>query len=645
MKKIIATFFMLLALFVASQAHAVVGEWQTTEQASARLIAGRGPDDHALFGLQLKLQPGWHAYWRSPGDAGLAPQLDWAQSENLGSQKMLFPIPEKETLQGLVSYAYADEVVLPLHIERNDPAQPLKLRAKTSVLVCKDICIPASFTLALDVPTDAVTDDETDALLAHYAALVPIEDDGQEDYSLESARYGGSEGKAFIDIQLGGAALATKPPAKPEIIVELGDGGTLPINATTLQAGSLHVELGADAPKASALIGKKLTFTLVDRATNYAIEKALVIEGAPAGADAHVSTMPAHVQGPSLILMIFFALLGGLILNLMPCVLPVLALKSLSFVSHGGGTNKGVRLSFLVTTAGILTSFLIMALVLIELKSLGMSVGWGVQFQHPIFLVGLITVLLLFAANLWGLFEIPLPRFLADRLVWTQGHGNLVKDFFSGAFATLLATPCTAPFLGTAVGFALMGGPVEILCIFMALGFGLALPFLLIALFPVLATKLPKPGNWMNHLKRVLSLALVLTALWFGYVLAVQLHATTNTDAEWQAFDRPKIAEYVEKGRVVYVDVTAEWCLTCKYNKRTVLDTPEMKAIFKEHDVVMMRADWTQPSNTIAVFLKDYGRYGIPFNIIYGPAAPQGIAMPELLSKKAVEEGLLQAKP
>lgn len=644
MKNSFAFLFLLLGLFVGAPAHALVGEWQTTDQASARFIAGVGEGGHSLFGLQLKLQPGWHAYWRSPGDAGLAPQLDWAQSENLGSQKMLFPVPEKEVLQGLVSYAYSDEVVLPLQIERNDPAQPLKLRAKTSVLVCKDICVPASFNLALDVPVEAGVDNETNDVLAQALSLVPKEDDGLGEYTLEGATYGQAGGKAIIDVKIGGARTASLPIQNPEMIIELGDGGTLPVEVTTLKEGVVHVALGADAPKASTLIGKKLTFTLVDRGGHFAIEKPLVIDGA-AVVEPPLSTMPQPEQGPGLALMIVFALIGGLILNLMPCVLPVLALKSLSFVKHGGGTPHGVRLSFLITTAGILASFAVMALVLIELKSLGMSVGWGVQFQHPIFLVFLISVLLLFAANLWGFFEIPLPRFLADRLSWTQGHGNLAKDFFSGAFATLLATPCTAPFLGTAVGFALMGGPLEILAIFMALGFGLALPFLLIALFPTLATKLPKPGNWMNHLKRILSVALVLTALWFGYVLAVQLHATSNADAEWQAFDRPKIAEYVEQGRVVYVDVTAEWCLTCKYNKRAVLDTPEMKALFKERNIVLMRADWTQPSNTIAVFLKDYGRYGIPFNIIYGPSAPQGIPMPELLSKEVVVEGLIKANP
>jgi suppressor for copper-sensitivity B len=324
-------------------------------------------------------------------------------------------------------------------------------------------------------------------------------------------------------------------------------------------------------------------------------------------------------------------------------VLPVLALKTLSFIKHGGGTAPGVRLSFLATSAGILFSFLVMAGIIISLKELGMSVGWGVQFQQPVFLIFLIAILLAFSASLWGFFEIPLPRFLADRLNWTQGHGNLFKDFLSGAFATLLATPCTAPFLGTAVGFALAAGAGEVLTIFMALGVGLAAPYLLIAAAPKLATYLPKPGNWMHMVKRVMALALALTAAWLIFVLAVETNQASDKDAAWMDFDRAKIAEFIAQDKIVFVDVTAEWCLTCKANKKFALETEDVKARFAALNVIKMKADWTKPDPVIGVFLKDYGRFGIPFNIIYSKTKPEGVILPELLTKQAVTDALDKA--
>jgi suppressor for copper-sensitivity B len=644
MKKPLLSFVAVFLFLFSFPVFALTGEWQTTEQASARLIASdHNIDQNMEVGLHLRLQPRWHAYWRSPGDAGLPPQLDWAQSENLGSVTINYPLPTKEEMQGLITYGYGEEVVFPLTIQRLDPAKPLNLKVRANVLVCADICVPAVFNLALEVPLSAETSEEAATLLANAWAKVPRVDEGQGAFSLASATLNSADGKNYIDL-----ALAQPHSLQdPEMMVEVGDSSTLPISSSVYADGIIRAELGEDAP-IKEITGKELIFTLVDRATGDAVEKKLLLAGAAAVIEKPmVSTMPeeAITQEPAgnLGLMILFAIIGGLILNLMPCVLPVLALKSLSFVSHGGGTPSGVRLSFLATSAGILFSFAVIAVCLIGLKAFGMSVGWGVQFQHPGFLVFLIVVLLLFAGNLWGLFEIPLPRFLADRLGWTQGHGNLLKDFFSGAFATLLATPCTAPFLGTAVGFALAAGATEIWAVFLSLGIGLALPYLLIAAVPSLATKLPKPGKWMDNVRRILSAALLITAIWLGYVLAVQLNAASNKDAAWKDFDRTKIAEYVTQGKTVFVDVTAEWCLTCKFNKKTVISQPDMMATFAQKEVILMRADWTRPDKTIEVFLKDYGRYGIPFNIVYGPAQPQGVPLPELLSREAVLEGLKKA--
>jgi len=336
-----------------------------------------------------------------------------------------------------------------------------------------------------------------------------------------------------------------------------------------------------------------------------------------------------------------------------------------------------------------------MAAALIAAKSAGLSIGWGVQFQEPVFLAALAALVTLFACNLMGWFEIQLPWWLAGRL---QGGGSsLAGSFISGAFATLLATPCSAPFLGTAVGFALAGGPADILVIFACLGLGLALPYLVVAAVPSLARFLPRPGRWMLTLRRILGLLLAGTALWLVWVLArqaglvaaglvaalglaatltlalghrrprlgrtlamtsallllgmlappaflVRTGAAAALDAGWTRFDPAAIGPAVARGQVVFVDVTASWCLTCQVNERLVLDQPDVKAALGAGGVVAMRADWTRPDPAIAAYLKRYGRYGIPFNMVYGPGAPDGVALSEVLTSAAVEAALAKAR-
>ena len=328
------------------------------------------------------------------------------------------------------------------------------------------------------------------------------------------------------------------------------------------------------------------------------------------------------------------------------------------------------------------------------LSELGLAVGWGVQFQQPVFLGFLVLLLTFFAANMWGLFDIRLPRWLADNLTGPY-HPKLAGDFATGAFATILATPCTAPFLGTAVGFALASGPNQIVIVFAALGLGMALPYLAVGLMPNFATALPRPGAWMVHLRHLLGWALALTALWLIWVLAAQISPrgafvvgvcmlailglfalqryrsrsyiifgiasfailafgtvlagsltakpAPEIDAAWQRFDESEIAGEVQEGKTVFVDVTADWCLTCKANKKFILARDEISQRLFRSDVIPMQANWTNPDPVIGAFLQKYGRYGIPFNIVFGPGAPQGLVLPELLSTEAVMEALDKA--
>ena len=395
----------------------------------------------------------------------------------------------------------------------------------------------------------------------------------------------------------------------------------------------------------------------------------------------------------SLLTMIGFALLGGLILNIMPCVLPVLGMKLNSMVASSQASKRSIRLQFFASAAGILTSFWLLAAGLLILKFTGSAIGWGIQFQNPIFIGFMVTITALFTANLFGVFEIQLPSRFSTSLA-NKGNDSTVGHFVQGMFATLLATPCSAPFLGTAVAFALGASTIEMLMIFTFLGLGMALPWLVFALFPRLVSFMPKPGMWMNKVKLIFGLMMLITTLWLlslltpfigglsaaiiGLLLSTYLlyqigktqgkntviaiiavivfassaaliigSMTTKHWANpiednlaWQPLNEHAIDEYVKQGKTVFVDVTADWCITCKANKiGVILQDPVYSALQKDN-VITMKGDWTHPSDKITNYLKSHQRFGVPLNVVYGPNAPQGLPLSVLLTSDDVINAL-----
>jgi suppressor for copper-sensitivity B len=403
----------------------------------------------------------------------------------------------------------------------------------------------------------------------------------------------------------------------------------------------------------------------------------------------------------SLLLFMLFGIAGGLLLNAMPCVLPVLSLKLFGLVRAREEGRRHVVAGSLATAFGILASFWALALAAIGARAAGATVGWGVQFQEPIFVTFLTLVVVLFCLNLWGLFEVPLPSRLAG---WAASSGSesLPSHFTAGLFATLMATPCSAPFLGTAVGFALSQDAGTILAIFSAVGLGMASPYLLLAVAPATVKVLPKPGPWMGHLKALMGFLLAAAAIWLLYVLSSQvsrerlafielallalalfiwmrhksgsrgwwriaastgvatavlvalaLASTAQPPAvvsktggsqliPWIRFDRQEAESLARSGHLVFVDVTADWCFTCKVNERLALETPVVAASFERHGVIAMKADWTNRDEDIARFLSDHGKYGIPFYLLYRPGDEPHL-FSELLTKEAVVEAVERA--
>jgi suppressor for copper-sensitivity B len=662
-----------LLLFAAPARAAGASAWFVTDQGRVRLIAAQpfvGDDSAVELGLEFELAPHWKIYWRSPGDAGYPPRLDWAGSQNLASAALAWPAPERFSVLGFETMGYEGHVVLPIEARVTQGDAPLALKAALSYLTCADICVPYDTTLTLDLPAGPAAGQGFGALIARFAARVP--GDGKS----VGLALDGAVVRPGSDAALELTVKSDRPLAKPDAFVEgAGDASFGPPEPRVASADTTVLRLPLYGPPAArdALVGKTLAVTLVDgdRAMTGAVAPA---RGAPVLALA------------ALLPMLGLALLGGLILNVMPCVLPVLSLKFLAAVEHGGAPRREVRIGFLATAAGILLSFAALAAATIALTRAGVAVGWGMQFQSPVFLAAMAALLTLFAANLWGWFEVVLPQALSAPLS-RAALGNIG----TGAFATLLATPCSAPFLGTAVSFALTSGPLEIAGIFAALGIGFAAPYLAVAAVPGLARLLPRPGRWMVTVRRVLGLALAATAAWLVSVLAaesgeiaaailaallfallaafallragairrgavallviaaalVPLAARTpggvETDGYWRPFDEANLGPLVHDGHVVFVDVTAQWCLTCKVNERLVLDSAAIRKDLDAPGVVAMRADWTRPDPTIADYLKRFGRYGIPFNAAYGPGAPAGVVLPEILTEDAVAAALRKA--
>jgi suppressor for copper-sensitivity B len=703
----------------------------------------RTPQQH-VYALTFDLAAGWKIYWRSPGDAGLPPELSWQTTENVQHNdnqpaiEMAWPKPHRVSLLGVETLAYGGRTTFPVVVTPENPDMPSHVRGEVNYLVCADICIPA--TARIEATLDPQKADVYAAEGAAQMITAAYTDIPQpsEAMRIQAARWSMQDGQPVIDLtfslqqpatqnldifaEIQPSAMRGRAPVddlkaisfrKPVIYQKtLADNGQEIISAhipviipawlakpAVDDAADINTDINMVANVLDILKGQKIRFTAIDDQLAW---DGVLVPGYSASDMASGAGQGASPADHSLLYMILVAIAGGLILNVMPCVLPVLSIKLIGILQHSDVPLSKVRLGFLASFAGIFVAFLGLAAALAGLKLAGASIGWGIQFQNPYFLVSLVLVLVLFAANLWGLYQFNLPQWVANMGGYSDRSHTIGGNFMAGLFATALATPCSAPLLGSAVGYALSRGVVEIGVIFAALGIGMGLPYLLVAIFPQLSRYLPKPGRWMLYVKYLMGVALFGTALWLSWVLvaligyggamnvglvalamiaalamrkrlsywrgrsfigivlialavaafylthqyatqAQQLRRAPDYAGIWHPFDQAKIATLVAQGKTVFVDVTADWCITCKVNKAAVLDQDPVHGRLQQDDIVPMLADWTRPSDTIAAFLAAHNRYGIPFNIVYGPQAPAGIPLPELLTDEIVLDALAQA--
>lgn len=632
--------------------------------------------------LQVELDDDWKTYWRSPGEGGVAPSISWENSVNLQSVEWHWPYPQQFNLLGIHTLGYKSATVIPMTLHIKDFNQPVKLDADLTLSSCTTICVLTDYPFSLTfVPSELEVSES--AMFTHAQAISQVPKSSPL-IEQQNAIWEPSSNQLQVTL--------TKPLgwSSPELIV---DSRNEAISDYSYQLKSVEV----DGSKLVALFDVSTWLGEIDL-SGQSVDVTVKDNDFVAEQSTSISTGAISVVsgGFSLIEMVGFALLGGLILNVMPCVLPVLGMK-LSGVIHAQGLARSkVRLQFIASSAGIFTSFWLLAAFLLILKMSGSAIGWGIQFQSPWFIGLMVAVTALFGANMLGLFEF---RLSANTNTWlaSKGDDSYAGHYFQGMFATLLATPCSAPFLGTAVAFALAASALEMILIFTALALGMALPWLVVATFPGVAAYLPKPGAWMNKVKLLFGAMMLITSVWLLYLLTNHLppfwvvviavvilvtllvktkrvygdkalaisggaslillvgalvggsvtakHWSTPLpeDLAWRPLSDEIITSSVAQGKTVFVNVTADWCVTCKANKIGVILQDPVYSALNHSKVVPVQGDWTHPDGAVTDYLRANGRFGVPFNIVYGPSAPQGIALPVILTSDIVMSALEQA--
>jgi thiol:disulfide interchange protein DsbD len=683
----------------------------------------------AIFraGVLFSLDPGWHIYWRNPGQSGLPTELEWrAAGARVGPIRWPAPAVFREADGFITTYGYADQVLLASELSFPAGASGERELAVTAdFLACEVTCIPGRIELARSVslgaplPADPATASEFERW-AKRVPLAPAALGVQLDalWSQSAIRPGDSFRGALALVSCADGPAECRPwrlhgaPADafvPDALdsIELEATGSRPHPG--VEDGALLLLGGRASPDAvegEQRLGGVLALKRRGSGVQY-VEVDVPLPRAPAGA--HVERIaadwleapaPAH-PGLPLWGALALALLGGLILNLMPCVLPVLAIKVFGIAESARYGRPELLRSAGAYTLGIESAMLALAFAVSLLRSAGTAVGWGFQFQEPLFIAALSAVLVVFALNLFGVFEIGVDAGGLSEL--SRRATGARRSFFEGVLAVVLATPCSAPFLGTAVGFAFASPAAVGLAIFLAVGLGLALPYLAIAAVPGWARWLPRPGAWMLQLRRLLGFAVLATVVWLlsipssaGAVVALlawlvaialgtwiagslqaagrraaargafaavalgalaaalvlPLDASVAPDREiarsdsWRPFDPQAIRAELEGGRAVFVDFTADWCLTCKANEQLVLADARVEAEFERLDVARFKADWTRRDERIRAELAAHGRAGVPLYLVYSPHAPEKPSvLPELLTIGRVLEALRAALP
>ncbi|MDC1356051.1 protein-disulfide reductase DsbD family protein [Pseudomonadota bacterium] len=584
-----------------------------------------------LLGLKVTLSPKWKIYWRNPGDAGLPPEINIKSSNNIKSFDLFFPSPKRFNFYDIETFGYDEEVIFPVIIKSLDNSNGISGILELNAQVCSEICVPVSHKFNL-LNLDYIKDNSSrlEDILLYNSTVPQILKNNQLKLTSTITEDNKLKFNFVNDLNI-------KPT---DIIVEDIDGNIYKKPIYSSKNKTLKVIIDINTTKVDYLNKyTKLTFLTNDMSYEKVIKDLKKLKN---------NNLAKKINSNSYFgfEIILIAFLGGIILNFMPCVLPILSLKMVQLVSYRSSKKDIYRNKIFFNILGILTTFILFAVTAHLIKTAGEIVGWGIQFQNPYFIFFMIIITLFFSLNLFGFFQYFIPSKILTILSYKKE--GFLGDFLTGMFLTLLATPCTAPFVGTAIGFALSGSVFEIYSILIIMGIGLSTPLILILIFPGIISVLPKPGNWLIVFKKIMGLLLLLTTIWLSSIF-LELNNNNNKISKnssnsellvnWDINNNLYLLEeLVKQGNIVFLDVTADWCLTCLINKTLVLDTQEVTQLFKKNKIITLRLDWTKPNDNIKRFLVNNDRFGIPFNKIYGPSMSKGKIFPELLTVKTIRK-------
>ena len=672
----------------------------TTDQVRAELLAwapdGVGPGKQVWLGLQLAHQPAWHTYWKNSGDSGLPTMLEWQLPAGVTAGEIAWPTPKKIPIGTLANYGYENTVLLPVPVTvaQNFSGAQLDVKLKAAWLICRKECIPQEGDFSLRIPVRSSTAISSQVFQAAFDATPKQLSAGGSQVEVSS--------KA-IKVSLSGLPAALQG----KTLAFFPETGSVIEPAAAWQQAWQGAVWTAQVPLSGQRTESPTVMPVVVALDGDATGRAFRIEAPVKGewpkvaaaaslppaleaalkANASGGAAPLQTSAPALGLWaaLLGALLGGLILNLMPCVFPVLAIKVVSFVHVKDQASRVT--TGLAYTAGVVLSFLALGALLLGLRAAGEQLGWGFQLQSPAVVAALAVLFTLMGLNLAGLFEF--GSFLPSRVASLQAKNPAIDSFLSGVLATAIASPCTAPFMGASLGYALGLPAAQALAVFGAIGVGMALPYLAASVVPAVARALPRPGAWMVTFKQLMAFPMFATVVWLVWVLgqqsgidgagallgllvlmaltiwALTLKGRTRTvmaafsiafsaaalwaigpnitrlqDSSvnagqvangWQAWEPGRVDQLNAQGKSVFVDFTAAWCVTCQYNKKTTLSNPAVLADIEAKKVVLLRADWTRRDPAVTVALGQLGRSGVPVYVIYKPGrAP--VVLSEILS-------------
>ena len=710
MKQLKPLFYGLATLAVLASSGPVVaaatGPVVTTPQVRAELVAhapeGVLPGKPLWLGLKIDHQRDWHTYWKNPGDSGLPTKLNFTLPEGLQTGPVQWPTPSRLPTGPLMNYGYADTLLLPVAVTvlPGFKADTLDVKLQAEWLVCKDVCIPESGEFSLRLPAQAATAAHG-PLFASAQAAVPQPAPGSQ---ATAAVQDGA-----LVVQVTGLPSTWQGQTLQFFPETTGVINNAAVPQASWQGSTWSARVPLDPQRTDSPTAMPVVLTTQGQAAGLVVQLTVTTPwpalAAPAAAGTEAAApvptpVPDASQAPanplSLGLALLAALVGGALLNLMPCVFPVLSLKVLGF-SHHAHDRRALLLGGLAYTAGVVLSFVALAALLLGLRAGGEQLGWGFQLQSPVVVAVLAGLFTLIGLNLAGVFEV--GSVLPSSVAAARARHPMVDALLTGVLAVAVASPCTAPFMGASLGLAVTLPTAQALSVFAALGLGMALPYLAASSWPALARLLPRPGVWMAHFKTVMAFPMFATVVWLVWVLGQQtgidgaaallallvalafaawalgsptlgprarggfgaaalvlmavalmwavptlrheaVAQVPGAEATWQPWSGERVAQARAEGRPVFVDFTAAWCVTCQFNKRSTLADAEVMADFKARKVLLLRADWTKRDAAISAELARMGRNGVPVYALYAPAGAGPTLLSEILSPAEVRSAL-----